>query len=200
MIKEEILQKLYLSKKMSMKEISRQINKNERQVDYWMRKYNIKTRSISEAIYHKKNKNGDPFKIPKFLNNKNIYKNKIFLYGLGLGLYWGEGTKRSPNSIRLGNSDPRLIKKFLTFLEEIFKIKKYKVRFGLQIFSDMPEREVIRFWQTKLGVGKDLFYKTIITKSGKVGKYKNKSKYGVLTIYFNNKKLKDFIFEKVSIL
>jgi len=198
MIKEKILKDLYILKEMSMKDISKKLDVGEHQVDYWMRKYNIKTRSISNAVYLKYNKNGDPFKIPTFLKKENIYRDQKFLYGLGLGLYWGEGTRKSKNSVRLGNSDPQLIKKFIEFLVKIFNIKKSKLRFSLQIFSDVEEKVALNHWKKILKFPKKHFYRSIITKSIKPGTYKYKSKYGVLTLHFANTKLKNFIFEKIS--
>jgi hypothetical protein len=163
-----------------------------------MRKYNIKTRKISEAVYLKYNKSGDPFHIPKFVNNEQIKQNTAFLYGLGLGLYWGEGTKRNKNTVRLGNSDPRLIKKFIEFLIKIFNINRSKLRFGLQIFSDLKEDVGLDYWSKKLKFPKQKFYKTMITKTGKLGTYKHKSKYGVMTVHFGNTKLRNFLVEKIA--
>ena len=44
-----------------------------------------------------------------------------------------------------------------------------------------------------LKISSSQFYKTIITPSRGVGTYKDKFKYGVLTIHFNNKKLRDIL-------
>ena len=62
-------------------------------------------------MYIRYNPKGDPFafKLPK---NGADWK----LFGLGIGLYWGEGNKRNKNSIRLGNVDPRLIRAYMLFL------------------------------------------------------------------------------------
>ena len=66
-------------------------------VSYWMKKYNISRRTRSEATYIKRNPDGDPFqfKVPQTLEDRE-------LFGLGIGLYWGEGTKASLSSVRLG--------------------------------------------------------------------------------------------------
>ena len=169
MIGEKTLRYLYEEKKMSMSEISAKIKKNQRQVDYWIKRHNIKTRSISDAIYQKHNKKGDPFLIPKFVKNKDLCRSKEFLYGLGLGLYWGEGTKRSKDSVRLGNSDPRLIKMFITFLVKTFKIRREKMKFGLQLFSDMDIEEAISYWKKFLKIPDGQLYKPLITPLRQTG-------------------------------
>jgi hypothetical protein len=198
MIKEKILNRLYVRKKMSMAEISKFINVNIRQVDYWMKRYNIKSRSISEAIYQKHNKSGDPFKMAKFASNKNIFKNKTFLFGLGLGLYWGEGAKRNIHSVRLSNSDPALIKKFIDFLVEIYGIDKNRLRFQLQTYDDLDLKRLVSFWTKYLSVKNTQFYKTTILVRRGVGTYSEKMKNGVIIVYFNNMKLKNLISSQIA--
>jgi hypothetical protein len=121
------------------------------------------------------------------------------LYGLGMGLYWGEGTKKSKHSIRLGNSDPRLIKKFLIFLRYFYQIDERKLRFGLQIFGDMDKKRVLSLWTRSLGVSKEKFFPTVIvTPYRGVGNYRQKTQHGVVTIHFSNRKLRDIIVSAID--
>ena len=185
------IKKLYVNNKKSSAEIAKIFNCSERAVNYWLTRYEVKKRSISEAVYLKNNPNGDPFKIKKI---ENIEDAKLF--GLGLGLYWGEGNKKSKNSVRLGNTDPKLIKKFLEFLVRICGIEKKKLRFGLQVFSDMNTDQTLRFWLKELrgyGINRSQFFKVTVTPSRSLGTYKEKSKFGVMTVHFCNTKLKNLI-------
>jgi len=188
MLNKAALERLYILENKSCFEIGNILNLSERKVDYWLKKHGIKKRSISEAIYLKNNPKGNPFKVvePKTIK-------QAVLYGLGIGLYWGEGTKKDKYSVRLGNTDPKLIKRFIDFLICIYKIDEKKLKFGLQIFSDMSPERSRRFWQRELNVSKNQFHKVIVTPSRGNGNYLNKTKYGVLTVYFNNKKLRDII-------
>lgn len=155
-----------------------------------MDRYNIQTRSISEALYVKNNPGGDPFKITQ---PKNF--NEAILFGIGIGLYWGEGTKASNSSIRLGNTDPYLIALFIKWLIKFFKIKKTTIKFSLQIFSDINPRVALKFWIKALEVSPKQFLKTIVTKSYKPGTYRKKNQTGVVTIYFHNIKLRRYFTE-----
>lgn len=110
-----------------------------------------------------------------------------------MGLYWGEGTKANEYSIRLGNSDPELIKAFMRFLIELYGVDKDKLKFGLQVFSDLNPERSLAYWTTKLKVEPEQFYKIHITPSRSIGTYRKKSKHGVVTIYYHNKKLRDII-------
>jgi hypothetical protein len=182
------LRSLYLEQKKSVSEIARIHACSQHKINYWLQKHGILKRSISDAIYLKRNPLGDPF---LFRSPRN--KRDAFLYGLGVGLYWGEGNKKNKLSVRLGNTDPLLIKKFIQFLTEVYSIEKSKLRFWLQIFGDMSETKTRNFWIKALNVQRDQFSKTTVTPLSGVGTYKEKTKYGVLSVYFHNKKLRDSI-------
>lgn len=187
----KLLEDLYLKNGKSAFEIASIFQCSGHKINYWIHKYNIPKRSISDAVYLKNNPNGDPFKIKEV---KTLGDAK--LWGLGMGLYWGEGNKKSKDSVRLGNTDPALIRKFLEFLIKILGVNKDKIRFGLQVFSDMPKSRVLKFWLEQLKifrVKRKQFYKIIVTPARSIGTYREKSKYGVLSIYFANVKLKKIL-------
>lgn len=193
MIKKSDLLNFYIKQGKSMEEISKIFNCSLNRVKYWMVKHKISRRSISEAIYLKNNPDGDPF---IFIKPKNIEEAKLF--GLGIGLYWGEGTKASKNSVRLGNTDPELIKKFIEFLVKFFNIKKEDLKFGLQLFTDIEINKALDFWIKKLNVKRSQFYKPTITISGSIGTYRKKSEFGVLQVLYHNKKLRDLLINKLA--
>ena len=185
---------LYIEDKKSVADIAKLFNCSERGIDYWIKKYDIPKRTISEAIYIKCNPNGDPFKVRRMLGKKDSE-----LKNLGLGIYWGEGDK-SPNntSIRLGNTDPFLLKRFREFLRKIYSVKEEKIQYGLTLFNDSNESDAIAFWKKHLGIKRSQLGKiTVIPPQGK-GTYKKKSKCGVLVIIFTNKKLKEIILEEIK--
>lgn len=193
MITKKALEDLYTKKGFSAAQIAKKFSCGTSTVNYYLQKYSIQKRSIADAIFTFKNPNGDPFvfKQPQTLK-------QWFLYGIGIGLYWGEGTKRSNHSVRLGNTDPELIKKFILFLEHIYSVKREKLRFGLQLFTDISEKEAKDFWIRHLKVSKSQFYKTTVTVSNKKGTYTNKVTYGVLTVFMNNKKLRDHLMSSLE--
>lgn len=188
MLKKDLLLDLYTQQLLSSAAIAKQLHCSENKVNYWLKKYSIPKRSISDAIYIKHNPNGDPFILPTI---NSIPKAR--LYGLGIGLYWGEGTKANKHAIRLGNSDPALIMTFMQFLVELFSVKREDLRFGLQVFSDHDPQSILNYWASKLGVEKSQFYKIHITPSGSIGTYRHKSTHGVVTLYYHNKRLRDII-------
>jgi len=174
-----------------MQEIATSLNYSLHKVAYWMDKYDIKSRSRSNALYIKNNPSGDPFRIKEIENREDAK-----LLGLGLGLYWGEGNKKNQGSIRLGNTNPFLIDSFIKFLVEILGANKLKLRFGLQIFSDIQQDKALDFWLEnlkKFNINRSQFFKIIVTPSRGIGSYREKSQYGVLTVYYCNSKLKKLL-------
>ena len=182
------LKQLYLTNNLSVSKIAVLFKCSENKINYWLKKYNIPKRSISEAVYLKHNPKGDPFKVRDPAN-----LDEAVLFGIGLGLYWGEGTKSNKASIRLGNTNPRIVVKFIDFLVKIYGIRKEKIKFGLQIFSDMKPARVMEYWIRELRASPSQFQKIVITPSRGIGNYRQKTKYGVLTVYYHNKKLRDIL-------
>jgi len=187
-IKRKVLLRIYNDERKSTEEIAKKFHCSAGKINYWLRKYGISKRSISEAIYIKHNPKGDPF---CFVSPKNLEEAELF--GLGLGLYWGEGNKANKTTVRIGNSDPALLKKFIEFLVKFFNISKDALRFHLHTFSDIDIGEAQRYWIKQLGIKKGQLYKPFVSVTGKLGTYRNKSKYGVLTLYYGNVKVKNIL-------
>ncbi len=171
-----------------MQEIADLLGYSLHKVAYWMEKHRVPSRSRSDAMYVKHNPDGDPFLFqpPKTLKEAE-------LLGMGLGLYWGEGTRANLQAVRLGNTDPELIKTFIKFLVRFFDIREQDLKFGLQIFSDIDPEEALDFWVKCLRIGKAQVYKPMITRSGSIGTYKKKSQYGVLTVIYQNTRLRSLL-------
>lgn len=185
------LRKLYVNEKKSAAYIARISKCSIHKVNYWLERYAIPKRSIAEAIYVKRNPDGDPFcvRAPRTMEDAK-------LFGLGLGLYWGAGNKKNKTAIRLGNVDPGTIRTFIEFLTRLFGADVRKMRFGLQVFSDVSKEKALQFWIYELksfDITKDQFFKVIVTPSHAPGTYRQKSRFGVLTIYFCNSKLKKIL-------
>lgn len=189
----EELKRLYFQENLSVPEIAERLQCSPNKVNYWFKKYKLGKRSISEALYQRRNPEGDPFRF-----SKPTSLDEAFLLGLGIGLYWGEGNKRNRTTVRLGNTDPKLIRKFIQFLVESYGVLPHKFRFGLQIFSDMNPDKALSFWIKSLNVSKKQFGKVIVTPARGVGTYRDKTKHGVLTVYVSNIKLRDLLCQQIE--
>src|SRR3989344_8618752 len=94
-MEQSLLERLYVRGKLSAHEIALRLHCSDNKVNYWLARYGIPKRSISEAIYARSNPTGDPFKVKAPASAADS-----FLLGIGLGLYWGEGNKRNLTAVR----------------------------------------------------------------------------------------------------
>ncbi len=192
LISKNKLEKLY-SRGLSMQEIADRKKWPYHSVRYWMERHNVDRRPHDEAAYIRANPTGDPFHIKEILT---VDEQK--LYGLGLGIFWGEGNKSSKNAVRLGNSDPNLIKIFREFLLKICGVKREKIKYSLLLFNDANQNNAIGFWARELDIDtKQIGSVTTLAPRGK-GTYKKKSMTGVLIIECNNTKLKKWIDQAIA--
>ena len=183
------LQPLYEERKYSAAEIAQRTGFSVGKVNYWLAKYGIKKRSISDAIYTKHNPNGDPFAVRQPTTIQSA-----ILYGIGIGLYWGEGHKRNKVSIRLGNTSSALIVKFVEFLVKICGVKKESIGFHLMVFDDTDAEKIKRYWIEKLGIKpQQIRGKVTKLKSRGEGTYRQKAEHGVLILQYHNKRLRDIL-------
>lgn len=194
MIRKTLLKDLYVKQEYSMQGIAKKLGYSVHKVQYWMHHHGIPRRSISDAVYLKHNPEGDPF---EFRPPKT--RDDLLLFGIGIGLYWGEGTKSNKTAVRLGNTDPELIKTFMKFMMRFFSVQKDDFRFGLQIFTDIDKEESLGFWTRKLKVKKSQFSKVIVTISGSIGTYRKKSEHGVVTLHYNNIKVRALLGRLMSV-
>ena len=101
-------------------------------------------------------------------------------------LYLGEGTKSMRGSLRLGNSDPGIIKLFLKLLRFCYVIDEAKFRGTVLCRADQDIKNLNKFWVKTTGINKKQFYKARIDPRT-IGKPSRKLDYkGVFVIdYFS---------------
>ncbi len=59
----------------------------------------------------------------------------------------------------------------------------------------MESGQALDFWVKKMKVNPEQFYKPIITPARSIGNYRIKTQYGVMTVYYNNTKMKNLLME-----
>ncbi len=117
---------------------------------------------------------------------------------MGLALYWGEGTKRGAGGMRLTNSDPKLIRKFIEFLNKFLSIDIKRLKFSIHIPEDISIDKTLKYWMKELGFPKENFYRPLVVKVRGKGTYKYKTKHGTIIINFNNTRLKKLICDLIE--
>src|SRR5215207_10323274 len=104
-------------------------------------------------------------------------------------LYWAEGDKRR-NSVRLSNSDPDLLRLFVTFLRRCYEAEIGRIAVTCYLFADHLERqlEIEDFWLRTLGLPKSCLRKSIVNVYSKHSqkKRRNKLPYGTCKVAYND--------------
>lgn len=181
----EKVKKLYYTEKYSMKAIGRELGVSLDCVAYFMRKNNLKRRTLAEE-----QKMRFENKIPSFKYRK-INKNTERLKIIGAMLYWGEGYKGNETNpaprVDFANSDPDMITLFIKFLRNTFVLDESKFRVLLYCYSDQNIENLITFWSKCIKIPKSQFTQPYVRSDFRIDG--NKMEYGLIHIRYHDKKL-----------
>jgi transposase-like protein len=115
---------------------------------------------------------------------------KVF-FTSGLMLYLAEGAKTNNYTISISNTDPRIIKFFIRWLNIVFRVSKDKLRASLHLYENMDIEKEKEFWKNELGFDGHQFYKPYITKNKKASfLYKESFRHGTCSVLFSNTVIK----------
>lgn len=110
------------------------------------------------------------------------------LFIAGISIYWGEGDKTSKSALRVGNTDPLLIRLFVKFLRDVCGITKHKIRASVLLYPDLNQELCERFWIKNSGLSRMNFNKSVIIQ----GRHKTRRlPYGVCTVNVTSSYLKE---------
>lgn len=113
------------------------------------------------------------------------------LFIAGVMAYWGEGDKVSRFGVRIANTDPAMIRLFVTFLRDVCQIKADKIYAGILVYPDLDEKLCRKFWIEKTGLRESNFIKSTVIQ----GRHKTRRvRYGICnaglsSAYFKQKML-----------
>lgn len=102
-------------------------------------------------------------KARKLINNLTSKEKILFISAL----YWAEGSKKD---FGLSNTDPLLIKVFVTTLREVFEIKDEEFRVSIRIYEDLNKDDCLEFWSKVVNIPKENFVNVNVLRGKKVGK------------------------------
>ncbi|MBL7053534.1 MAG: helix-turn-helix domain-containing protein [Candidatus Portnoybacteria bacterium] len=84
---------------------------------------------------------------------------------IGIALYWGEGSKTQRGSVRIFNSDPKIITLSMIFFRKICEVSEDRFRGRLYIHSHLKKRQAEKFWSDLTKIPLSQFHKTHVKKS-----------------------------------
>lgn len=111
------------------------------------------------------------------------------LWMIGLGLYWGEGAKRTKGMARMSNSDPSIIKMGMRFFREICEVEDDRFRAQIHIHSPEAVRKAENYWSNIIGIPNTQFFKTYSIKSKSSKNLRQTLPYGTVDVGVGDTKL-----------
>lgn len=100
-------------------------------------------------------------------------------------LYWAEGGK-DRNQVRLSNSDPELLRLFVTYLRAYFPLEDRDIRLTCHLFADHldRQREIERYWLDVLSLRSESLLKSVVNVYSRHSKRKrlNMLPYGTARV------------------
>ena len=154
---------------------------------YALRRFQIKRRTSREnnALLF----NNKPL---SFHVKENLTRQEQELKALGVALYWGEGYKAEKSKgVDFANSDPKMIRVFLSFLRHICGVDEKRLRVYLYCHSQKEVPRLIRYWSNITLIPQTQFSKPYIAKKASI---KGKGMpQGLIHIRYFDKKLLNLI-------
>jgi len=115
------------------------------------------------------------------------------LFIAGLYLYWGEGMKVQRSTVGFANTDPAVIKAFLSWMM-LMHISADRIYVRLHLYADMDVEKEKQYWSTVLQISTTSFRNPYIKKSTLSGlTYKNGHGHGTCNLIFENVAMKEYI-------
>ncbi|PJC65285.1 MAG: hypothetical protein CO020_01420, partial [Candidatus Colwellbacteria bacterium CG_4_9_14_0_2_um_filter_50_12] len=170
----------------SYSEIKNIIGVTKGTLSYWLKDYPLSEERIREL------RDLNPRRIERYRETRRRNKEKILnrtyrnekrlifplskrdLFIAGLFLYWGEGGKTKEAELILSNTNPAMIKFFVSWSEKCLGVDREKLKIKLHLYKDMDIKKEFDFWSRELKINKSQFVKPYIKNSNKSNiTYKN---------------------------
>jgi hypothetical protein len=111
------------------------------------------------------------------------------LHLAGCMLFWAEADKHR-NSVRIANSDPELLRLFVSFLRNCYEADVSRISISCNLFADhvARQREIEAFWLRTLGLPRSCLRKSIVNVYSKYSqkKRRNKLPFGTCKVAYND--------------
>ncbi len=184
----------------SIKDIATQVGVSPATVSIWCQDI-LLTRAQKEKLFKKQIAAGHKGRMIGALKNKqmrlqNVANQAVIAqrrlgglsardrFLLGIGLYWGEGTKSRQSATAIVNSDPDIVLFARDWFENL-GVNRCDFRVYVSISSLHKEREIaiVNFWSRTLAIPRQQFNRVTYFKTARKKVYENHdSYYGIVAL------------------
>lgn len=186
---------------LSYSEIRKRLGVSKSTLSYWLQEYPLTAAKILELRrkgWQKGEASREKYRLTMRKKqealDQNVYDEQHSLleenlskqnfYIAGLMLYLAEGAKRKKGSIVLANTDPRLIRFFIKWMDEFLSISRSSVKVQLHLYENMDIRHEKAFWCERLGIKDSQLYKHSVRKLKKNSfSYESTNRHGTCSLY-----------------
>jgi hypothetical protein len=134
-----------------------------------------------------------------FLDYHDLKYHPLFI--AGVMTYWSHGEVVSKSRIVFSSSDCKMVRIFVSFLENVCGKGDYRVKINRKSDLSVSEEEIKAYWIENCGLKSSFFLKTGQIKSVGKGKSGNKiRKYGICNIILTSAYLKSKILKWIELL
>jgi len=196
----------------SYSQIKKIIGVSKSTLSYWLKDHPLSEERIRELKL-------DPRRIEKYratrLRQKQERFNKVYqeekknllpftmrdLFIAGLFLYWGEGTKTSEARLSVSNTNPAVLKFFITWLRKVFNVPLKKIKIYLHLYSNMSTKREMDFWSKTLSIPLNQFQKPYIKiSSSKNINHKGVFGHGTCNVIVGDARLREKVLANLKII
>ena len=119
--------------------------------------------------------------------------NKREILIAGLFLYRGEGGKTVTTCTTLSNTDPSMIRFFMTWLQ-LLGVSKDSFRAKVHLYTDMNVRAELQYWSKALDLPLSSFRKPYVKTSSRSGlSYPQKFTHGTCNLMYGNRDIAEYV-------
>ncbi len=169
---------LRVNKRMSYSAIGKKLAVSKSTLSYWLKEFPLREEEIV-ALRRKGWEKGEASR-ERFRNTmrkkRTVEADAVYMeikkkikdetlspvYSAGLMLYAAEGAKKDDYRIIIANTDARLIKFFMTWLETYLEVAMQDLRFQLHLYENMNVQAEKKYWLQTLGITQGQLYKVQI--------------------------------------
>lgn len=190
-------------KSMSYSEIRKRLGVSKSTLSYWLKDMPLSEQRIRDlrhagwergevareryrnTMRRKKDASEQVIYLQKKEEVNNLSREALF--SAGLMLYAAEGAKTRMNRLALANTDPRIIRFFIWWLNEFFGVSRDMVRVELHLYESMEVEKEMKFWQDTLRLARAQFYKPQVRLMRKGSfTYKDSQRHGTCGLYLSS--------------
>ncbi len=207
----ELARHLRYSEGASIKEIAKRIGAAQSSISRWVRDieltedqrealriaaYNghVKGRTMNSALRREA-------RVLAQEEGRMLAANGDKLFVAGCMLYWAEGAK-DRNQIKFTNSDPEMVRFFVSFLRTYWHLEEADIRITCNLFADHVDRqrEIEQFWLDLAGLPRNCLCKSTVNVYSKYSKKKrqNKLPYGTCRVAVSRTRIVQSIYGAIQ--